>query len=114
MYVEGLEVVGQDFFEGWLRSVASLDKFVELKVVDIESSPIGKPLCWDLRAKHELLMHWKAGDLLPPTIMDPTTEYAESCCEGLAYESRQWDEFSDWDYDGNYIGDDETERSTYY
>ena len=54
MYVEGLHVVA---FEGWLRSIASLDKFVELKVVDIESSPIGKPLCWDLRAKHELLLH---------------------------------------------------------
>ena len=57
MYVEGLHVVGQDVFEGWLRSIASMDKFVELKVVEIESSPIGKPLCWDLRAKHELLLH---------------------------------------------------------
>jgi hypothetical protein len=85
--------------------MALLEKLEGLKVVEIEESPIGDTLCWDLRAKHQLLMHWRAGDPMPPTIMDPTTEYAESCCEGLDYQSREWAEFSDWDYDGNYIGD---------
>ena len=45
---------------------------------------------------------------MPPTIMDPTTEYAESCCEGLVHGSRQWDGEPEWDYEGNYIGDDKT------
>jgi hypothetical protein len=114
MYVQNVEIIGEDVFLEWLRTMASLEKFEELKVVEMECSPIGKSLCWDLRAKHQLLLHWKAGDPTPPTIMDPTTEYAESCCEGLCHEERQWDELSDWDYDGNYIGDDEDERSTYY
>jgi hypothetical protein len=114
MYVESMETIGEDVFLKWLRTMASLDKFEELKVVDIECSPLGNPLCWDLRAKHQLLLHWRAGDPTPPTMMDPTTEYAESCCEGLCHESRQWDEFSDYDYDGKYIGDDEDRLGTYY
>ena len=108
MYVQDLRFIGNDVFEGWLRSMASLERLEQLKVVKIEDSPIREPLCWDLRAKHQLLLLWKAGDLMPPTIMNPTTEYAESCCEELYHGSRQWDEDPDWDYDGNYIGDDET------
>ena len=107
-YVDSLDTIGKDVFEGWLESMTSLEKLKQLKVVEMEESHLEDSVCWDLRAKHQLMLLWKAGDPMPPTIMDPTTEYAESCCEGLVHGSRQWDGEPEWDYEGNYIGDDKT------
>jgi hypothetical protein len=108
IYVDSLDTIGKDVFEGWLESMTSLEKSIQLKAVEIEESHLEDSVCWDLRAKHQLMLLWKVGDPMPPTIMDPTTEYAESCCEGLVHGSRRWDGEPEWDYEGNYIGNDKT------
>jgi hypothetical protein len=105
IYVDTVDRIGKEAFEEWLGSMAKLEKLEQLKVVQIDNGvhPPGDSLCWDLRAKHHLMVHWNSGDLTPPTIMDSTPDYAESCCDGLEYGRRQWDDNPDYDYEGNRI-----------
>jgi hypothetical protein len=116
LYVTSMHLIGKDLFEGWLRSMAAFDNIEQLKVVEFTYGPGDlDDFCWDLRAKHQLLLHWRAGDIEEPTIIDSAPVYTESCCDGLEYGEKDWDGEPDWDYDGNYIGDDETLKgSTYY
>jgi len=67
----------------------------------------------EVPAKHKLSLHWRAGDVEAPTIVDSAPEYTESCCDGLEYGERDWDDNSEFDYDGNYLGDDESRRDEY-
>jgi hypothetical protein len=98
LYVDGLQNISKDSFEAWLRSMASLEKFKQLKVVEFAVGPgEGADWCWDLRAKHKLLLHWRAGDVGNPTIIDPAPEYVESCCDGLEYGERDWDDNLEFD-----------------
>ena len=95
-------------FEAYLRSMVSLlDKLKRLKIISCDYPE----KCWDLSSRKHVLVDWKAEELKAPTVITgraSTIEYAESCCEGLVHESRQWDGEPEWDYEGNYIGDDKT------
>jgi hypothetical protein len=113
LYVNSLDTIGKDVFEGWLQSMTSLEKLKELRAVEFDYSDFGDSLCWDLRANHQLLVQWRAGDTEAPTVVDPTQVYTESCCDGLEYGERDWDDDSEFDYDGNYLGDDESRRDEY-
>jgi len=113
LYVDGVEPKQKDMLERWLRYLASVGKFEQLKVVEYGIGPCGEDYCWDPRAKHKLLLHWRAGDVEAPTIVDSASEYTESCCDGLEYGEREWDDNSEFDYDGNYLGDDESRRDEY-
>jgi hypothetical protein len=114
LYVDGVKPKQKDMLEGWLRSMASFKKFEQLKVVEYDIGPQGEDFCWDLRGNnHKLLVHWRAGDVTPPAIMDPAPDYTESCCDGLEYGERMWDDDSEFDYDRKYIGDDEDRCDEY-
>lgn len=113
VYVDSLETIGKDVFEGWLRSMTSLEKLQQLRVVEFEYGDIEESLCWDLRANHQLLVLWRAGDANAPAVVDPAPEYTESCCGGLYHMKRQWDQLSDYNYEGVYIGDPEEDHIEY-
>lgn len=110
LYVSDLRIIDEEALDAWLHHMASLEKLERLKVVDFEHSGRGDSLCWDLRARHHLMVDWKAEELKAPEIINPAPEYAESCCEGLEYGEREWDELSDYDYDGTYLGNDPRKR----
>ena len=56
IYVDSLDIIGKDVFEGWLESMTSLEKLKQLKVVEMEESHLHDSVCWDLRAKHQLML----------------------------------------------------------
>jgi hypothetical protein len=111
LYVAGLHIIGEDVFQKWLRFMASLEKFEELKSALIVGDMAGYETCWDLRAKHRLILDWKAGDVEEPTIIEEDPEYTESCCEGLEWGVRPWDKDSDYDCDGTRVSDKNFKKS---
>jgi hypothetical protein len=113
LYVAGLHIIGEDVFQKWLRFMASLEKFEELKSVLIVGDMAGYETCWDLQAKHRLILDWKAGDVEEPTIIEEDPEYTESCCEGLEWGVRPWDKDSDYDCDGTRVSDKNFKKSKF-
>ena len=87
--------VSLNAFEEWLRSMVLMSALEQLKIVSC-SDPAK---CWDLASPKYLLVDWKAGQLKAPAVVaewDSSTEYAESCCKGLSYDSpRVGDEMLD-------------------
>jgi hypothetical protein len=91
-----------DEFEEWLQSMVCMDKLRQLKIIFCDNPRMS----YDLSSRKHVLVDWKSEQLKPPTVITgPASEieYAESCCDGLSYDTPRVGEVA-WCSCGEYLG----------